>query len=211
MYIPPSFREERLDVLHGVIRQHSFGTLVSQHDGAMIASHLPFLLRPEEGRPGVLLGHMARANPQWRDFHSGAEVLALFQGAHGYISPSWYRTKEAVPTWNYEVVHAYGVPTLIDDPTSVRAMLDATVVVYEAILPEPWSTKRISDELVENLQRAIVGFEIRVTRLEGKRKLSQNRPEADQRGVLAGLRGTGAHDLAALMEEVLGLPENPQP
>lgn len=205
MYIPPSFREERLDVLHDVIRKHSFGTLVSQHDGTLIASHLPFLLRPDAETPGVLLGHMARANPQWRDFHSGTEVLALFQGPHGYISPSWYEMRETVPTWNYEVVHAYGVATVIEDPTAVRAMLDATVAVYEAALPEPWSTNRVSGDLVDKLQRAIVGFEIRITRLEGKRKLSQNRSEADQHGVLEALRRTGAHDLANLMEEVLGL------
>jgi len=204
MYTPVAFREERPEVLQSIIRRHSFGTVVSQRDGGLVASHLPFLLRPEEGTAGALLGHMARANPQWQDFQAGAEVLVLFQGPHGYISPSWYETREAVPTWNYEVVHAYGIPAVIEDPASVRALLDATIAEYESSLPEPWSTARISDELVERLQRAIVGFEIRITRLEGKRKLSQNRPEADQRGVLAGLRSTGATELAQLMEEVLG-------
>jgi len=205
MYTPPSFREDRSEVLHSIIRQHSFGTVVSQRDGAMTASHLPFLLRSEEGTSGVLLGHMARANSQWQEFQSGAEVLVIFQGAHGYISPSWYETREAVPTWNYETVHAYGIPQLIEDPATVRALLDATVAAYEAGMPKPWSTERISGELVEKLQRAIVGFEIRITRLEGKRKLSQNRSEVDQRGVLSGLRSTGDSQLAQLMEEVLGL------
>lgn len=175
----------------------------------MTASHLPFLLQSEAGAPGVLLGHMARANPQWHDFQSGAEVLVLFQGPHGYISPSWYESVEAVPTWNYEAVHAYGVPHLIEDPATVRSLLDALVSEYEAGQPVPWSTRQISDELVTKLQRAIVGFEIRITRLEGKRKLSQNRPAADQRGVLTGLRSTGAPnalELAELMEAVLGIP-----
>lgn len=209
MYVPAAFRMEDPASLRRVIRKHSFGTLVSQRDGAMTASHLPFLLRADDGSPGTLLGHMARANPQWHDFRPGGEVLVLFQGPHGYISPSWYETAEAVPTWNYEAVHAYGVPQLVEDPASVRALLDATVSVYESGRPEPWSTSRVSSEWLEKLQRAIVAFEIPITRLEGKRKLSQNRPEADQRGVLAGLRSTGQPgdlELAQLMERVLGLP-----
>lgn len=203
MYIPPSFREERLDVLHGLIRENSFGTLVSLGEDGLSASHLPFLLREEPGANGVLLGHMARANSQWESFAAGAEVLVIFQGPHAYISPSWYATELSVPTWNYAVAHAYGVPRMIEDPASVRALLEATVGTYESGLAEPWTVDRLPDEFVEKLARAIVAFEIPISRLEGKFKLGQNRGEADRLGAAAGLRSQGdpaGLATAALME-----------
>ncbi|MGV3724105.1 MAG: FMN-binding negative transcriptional regulator [Actinomycetota bacterium] len=191
MYIPSSFREERLDVLHRLIRKNSFGTLVSHDGSGMTASHLPFLLREEPDANGVLLGHMARANTQWEAFASGAEALVMFQGPHAYVSPSWYATELSVPTWNYAVVHAYGTPRLIEDPASVRALLEATVAAYETSLPEPWTVDRLPDDFVEKLARAIVAFEIPISRIEGKFKLSQNRSEADRLGAASGLRKLG--------------------
>lgn len=209
MYVPPAFRFDDAEALHAAIRRHSFGTLVTHGEGGMIASHLPFLLQSDAEASDRLRGHMARANPQWKEFPGSKEVLVLFQGPHAYISPSWYETREAVPTWNYEAVHVYGTPHLIDDPAAVRALLDETAAVYEAVRPEPWSANQMPAGWIDKLQRGIVGFEIRITRIEGKRKLSQNRPEADQIGVLAGLRDSGDPDdlaLARLMEQVLGFP-----
>ncbi len=110
MYIPPSFRVEDPGKLAAFMRQYSFASIIT-HDGqAPIASHLPMLYSAEGGPNGILLSHMARANPQWRNFTSGGEALVIFQGPHGYISPSWYKAEVAVPTWNYTAVHAYGVP-----------------------------------------------------------------------------------------------------
>ena len=206
MYIPAAFRETRPDVLHALIRQHSFGPLVSQLEGELIATHLPFLLEAERGPNGTLLGHMARANPHWRAFSQSAESLAIFQGPHAYISPSWYVSEAAVPTWNYTAVHAYGRARLIDEACRVRELLEATVGTFEAAFAEPWSTARLSDEYITNLARGIVAFEIPIARLEGKRKLSQNRPVADAAGAIAGLRAQAdplGMSVADLMSDVL--------
>ena len=115
MYIPPAFRIEDASKLAAFIQQYSFATLVTHDGAAPFASHLPMLFHPQAGGHGTLLSHMARANPQWRHFASGAEVLAIFHGPHNYISPSWYQTGPAVPTWNYATVHAYGVPAVINE------------------------------------------------------------------------------------------------
>jgi transcriptional regulator len=146
---------------------------------------------------------MARANTQWRAFAAGTEALVVFQGPHAYISPSWYATELSVPTWNYVVVHAYGEPRLIEEPASVRALLEATTATYESGFPEPWAVDRLPVDFVEKLAGAIVAFEIPITRIEGKFKLGQNRSEADRQGALAGLRRLEDHaalTAAALME-----------
>jgi transcriptional regulator len=191
VYIPEANRETRPEVLHRVIRENSFATLVTCGGGDLVATHLPFLLEAERGTHGTLVAHMARANGQWRAFRKGEEALAIFQGAHAYISPSWYAAELSVPTWNYVAVHAYGVPRLIEESAEVRRLLAALVPVYEAGLPDPWSLERLPEEFVERLSRAIVGFEIPITRLEGKLKLSQNRSQADREGVVAALREYG--------------------
>lgn len=207
MYIPEANRETRPEVLHRIIRENSFATLVTHGSGELAATHLPFLLEPERGPYGTLVGHMARANGQWQAFRPGEEVLAIFQGAHAYISPSWYAAELSVPTWNYVAVHVYGVPRLIETPGELRRLLTALVPVYEAGLPEPWSLERLPDEFVERLSRGIVGFEIPIARLEGKLKLSQNRSPADREGVVAALNAqgdAGSVAIAALMAEVDG-------
>ena len=192
MYIPAAFRETRPEVLHRLIHEHSFATLVSQLDGELFATHLPILLDASRGQHGTLIGHMARANPHWHAFNlDGPETLVIFQGPHAYISPGWYVAEQAVPTWNYEVVHAYGRPTLLDEATRVRTLLEETVGRFEADLPQPWSTARAGDEYITKLAQAIVAFEIPISRLEGKRKLSQNRPVKDARGAAAGLHAQG--------------------
>jgi transcriptional regulator len=191
MYLPPAFHEKEPEPLHRLIREHSFGMLVSQVEGSPMATHLPFLLQTHPGMPDTLLGHMARANPQWRSLAPDTEILVIFQGPHAYISPSWYETELSVPTWNYAAVHAYGRPRLLEDPARMRALLEATVDNYEAGRAEPWTVDRLPEEFVSNLSRAIVGFEIEITRLEGKFKMSQNRSEADRQGTIRGLQEAG--------------------
>jgi transcriptional regulator len=198
MYVPASFRETRLEVLHALIREHSFGTLISMMDGELYATHLPFLLDAERGPNGTLIGHMARANPHWQRFLGASpglspgagDTLAIFQGPHAYISPSWYVSEQAVPTWNYAVVHAYGTPTIVDDPARVRAILDATVHEFEQGQSRPWSTARLGEDYVNSMARGVAAFEIPIARLEGKRKLGQNRPSADVASAAAALQST---------------------
>jgi transcriptional regulator len=191
MYIPAVFRENRLEILHAHIREHSFGTLVSQVSGELFATHLPFLLDEARGPNGTLLGHMARANPHWQGFQSGVESLVIFQGPHAYISPGWYVSEQSVPTWNYTVVHAYGSATLVENPRRVRELLERTVRTFEGEGQEAWSTARVDESYIANMARGIVAFELPIARLEGKRKLGQNRPAADVEGAAAALRAHG--------------------
>jgi transcriptional regulator len=204
MYLPNVFREDNPAQLHALIQRYSFGILVTQHDGAPFASHLPFLLDAGRGPYGTLLAHMARANPQWRSFAEQREALVIFQGPHAYISPSWYDVEPSVPTWNYAVVHAYGTPRVIEDIAALRDMLRALVDVHEAAFEQPWEM-RLPEDYLHKQMRAIVGFEIPITRLEGKLKLSQNRAEGDRRRVAATLRQSGDPsdaDVADLMDAI---------
>jgi len=186
MYIPPINRESNLAVLQQIMQDNSFATLVTSDGGAPWATHLPVVLHPHRGERGVLAAHLARANPQWRHFQAGREVLVIFQAAYAYISPSFYAPGFSVPTWNYSAVHAYGVPQVVDDPDAVMALLDDLVGVYEQGRPAPFAVDW-SDQRVARLIGGIVAFTIAITRLEGKRKLSQNRSLADRRGVVEAL------------------------
>ena len=202
MYIPSAFRVEDASKLAAFIRQHSFATLVT-HDGtAPFASHLPMLFRPDVGSHGTLVSHMARANPQWQHFASGGEVLIIFNGPHSYISPSWYQTELAVPTWNYAAVHAYGVPTAITEHERVVSLLRETVSTYEASFEQPWRGD-IPDEFRDKLMRGIVAFEIPITRIEGKFKLGQNRSAEDIQGVFDALSKSADADSQAIARMML--------
>ena len=165
MYIPPSF--ERTDPataeLFAFMDAHSFALLVSTREGAPFATHIPLLLDRATGRHGRLIGHMARANPQWRDI-DGQSVLAVFSGPHTYISPSWYESPGVVPTWNYVAVHATGTARLVDDPEGVTNIVAATVAIYERNRPNPWQFDP-SAEYVRKLVNGIVGFHVEVERL----------------------------------------------
>ena len=205
MYVPAAFREERLDALYDLIQQHSFGTLVSQTPDGLFATHLPFLLDTQGGERGLLRAHMARANPHWRSLADGGEALVLFQGPHTYVSPSWYRTEKAVPTWNYVAVHAYGRARIIADPAAVRHVLQMTVDCNESGFEQPWAMDGLPDEYVETMAANVVAFEVAITRLEGKRKLSQNRSSADRQGVIAALRRKGEPDGMAVAELMAAL------
>jgi transcriptional regulator len=200
MYLPAHFREDRPEVLHEIVRRYSFATLVSHDaDGALIASQLPFLFDADRNR---LRSHMARANPHWRGF-GGGEAMVIFQGPHAYVSPSWYESKLQVPTWNYVTVHAYGVPRIVEGD-EVRAIVGETVKQYESPRPNPWPMP-LPEEFIANLLRGIVGFEMQITRLEGKLKLSQNRSKADAEGATAALEHGGdqvGRELAEWMRRV---------
>jgi len=190
MYIPKQFEVTDPETLYPVIQQFSFATVVTNGGKAPFASHLPMLLEAEGGE-ARLIGHMARANPQWRHFENTGEALVIFEGPHGYISPAWYETELAVPTWNYVAVHAYGAPKLVEDDTALLALVERTVDYYESGREAPWKAE-LPAEFRDGLLKAIIGFEIPITRLEGKFKLGQNRPEADIEKSVAALRESPA-------------------
>ena len=161
---------------------HSFATLVTCDGASPFATHLPVQYDPE-GEQGTLLGHMARTNPQWRHFGDD-EVLTIFPGPHAYVSPRWYETELAVPTWNYAAVHVYGIPRIITDHARVCALLQSMTDEYESSADAPW-TGDIPAEFRDSLIESIVAFEIPIGRIEAKFKLSQNRPAEDQQRVLS--------------------------
>jgi len=210
MYVPASFAETDTHRLHAFMRRHSFALLTSHGEGGLLASHLPLLLDPGACPLGALFGHMARANPQWR--HPVGEVMAVFSGPHAYVSPSWYREGETVPTWNYVAVHAYGTFRVVDDRDGLLEILRRSVATYEGPRPDPWPFDESSPH-VGTMLKAIVGFRVEITRLEGKWKLGQNHPEERRRRVIGALSSQPDDDsqaVAALMAEALrprGAPE----
>jgi transcriptional regulator len=213
MYQPQHFREDRLDVQHALIRAHSFGALVSIGTDGLIANHYPFVIDAEAGPLGTLRAHMSRANTQWKSLNSCGEVLAIFQGAEGYITPSWYETKretgKAVPTWNYALVHVYGRPRVIEDRGWLARHVSELTDLHEAERDEPWAVSDAPAEFIVGMLKGIVGVEIEITRIEGKWKLSQNRPLADREGVVEGLTAQGDErslTLAGLVQ-TSGAPE----
>jgi transcriptional regulator len=184
------------------MRHHSFAVLTTHGDGGLIASHLPILLDADAGPYGHLLGHMARANPQWKSVLG--EALVVFSGPHTYVSPAWYEEGGTVPTWNYEAVHAYGTFHVVEDRDGLLDILRRTVPIYESPRPESWTFDESAPH-VEKLLKAIVSFRIEITRLEGKWKLSQNHPEERRRRVIRALSGQSdedSHAVAALMAEL---------
>jgi transcriptional regulator len=203
MYIPPAFTVQDPDRLGRFVIQNSFATLITQQEGGLpFASHVPLLFEPEP-KPGVLLGHMARANPQWRHFENQREVLVIFHGPHAYISPRWYGNSPAVPTWNYAVVHAYGMPKLFADESRLEALVRRMVAFYEGANENSWRADLPAEYMSKQL-KAIIGFEILLTRLEGKFKLGQNRQKADLLGVYNALSQSaqpGDRLLAQLMKD----------
>ena len=201
MYMPKHFAETRVEVLHGLIRDYPFATVVAKAADGLVANHLPFELVG-----GLLHGHVARGNELAR--LDGAEVLLVFQGPDGYISPNWYPTKQEthreVPTWNYAVVHVHGRLKVIDDAAWLRRLLETLTDRHEAGQPQPWKITDAPDDHIEKSLRAIVGLEVAVERIEGKFKLNQNHPARNRAGVIAGLRerdGDGDAELAALMAQ----------
>jgi transcriptional regulator len=197
MYIPKFNQIEDAGVMTEFMRHNSFATLVSVHEGAPFATHMPFVVESEK----LLSSHIAKANPQWTSFGE-QEVLVMFQGDHSFISPTWYEKHPSVPTWNYMTVHAYGKVRVISEAEAVKALLHRLVLQYE----QEWKMENLEDKYLHGMMQGIVAFEIEVTRLQGKFKLSQNRSQADQQGVVAALsQSEHATDraIAAAMERNL--------
>ncbi len=204
MYIPTAFAESDLARLHDFIEQHSFGLLVTQVDGLPFATHLPFLLDRTAGPHGTLVGHVARANPQWHEA-AGQTALAIFSGPHTYISPTWYESEQVVPTWNYTAVHAYGRVDVIEDRIALLEIVQRSVRFYEQAMPRPWSFDP-SSTFVERLLAQIVGFRMEIAKIEGKWKLNQNHPVERRKKVVRALQeqdDENAQAIAAMMQAML--------
>ena len=199
LYVPPHFRVDDRDALYAFMERYAFGTLVSSGPAGMHVSHIPFL--PERGDDGAirLLGHVARGNEQWQAIEAAEHLVAIFQGPHAYVSPSWYANHPSVPTWNYSVVHAHGNARLMDE-AELHDLLMRLSSTYEAGNPKPWRMSELPPAYVDSMLKMIVGFEIEVERLEGKFKLSQNRP-AEVPRVIAALEGANEPGLASLMRD----------
>ena len=203
VYLPPAFTEARPEVLIGHIERHDFGLLISHGSAGLVASHIPFLVE-REGDQLHLLGHLARPNPQVAGLADGGEVLTIFSGPHAYISPGWYASGPAVPTWNYADVHAYGNLRLVDDVDWLRTVLRRLSDRHEARSAEPWKMQDLPEPYTSGMMKGIIGLDIAVARLEGKYKLSQNRPAADRPRITAALELRGDADavgVARLMRE----------
>lgn len=192
MYQPPHFREDRIEVQHDLIRNHSLGLLITAGPGGLIANPVPFLIDSDTSKHGTLRAHLARGNPHWQELGAVDQCLIVFQGPQEYVTPSWYATKQetgkVVPTWNYATVHAWGRPQIIEDAAWLRRQLDDLTLLKEGRRPKPWAVGDAPEPFVAAQMKGIVGVEIPIDRIEGKWKVSQNRPEKDRAGVVTGLR-----------------------
>jgi transcriptional regulator len=200
MYIPAVHREERLEALHALMCSHPLATLVTYGSSGLLANLIPFIVNANE-KLGVLRGHLARANGQVADLREGGEALIIFQGPEAYITPSWYASKrehgKVVPTWNYAVVQARGKPKVIEDPAWLVAQIGQLTTQQEKPRPHPWKVSDAPEPYIAAQLKAIIGIEIEIDRLEGKWKVSQNRPEADRLGVAEGLSQERGDDAMA--------------
>jgi transcriptional regulator len=208
MYLPKHHEESDLAVLHALIKAHPLGAWVIQSQGELVVNHIPLLLDATRGKYGTLVGHVARANPVWKSFSATSNSIVIFQGVESYISPSWYPSKHAhgkvVPTWNYAVVHAHGIPRAIEDRDWLLAHLTQMTNEHESKRALPWKVSDAPPDFIDRLMGAIVGFEIPIEKLVGKWKVDQDSPDADKLGVVAGLLGRGdpqSKEMAALVEK----------
>jgi transcriptional regulator len=205
VYQPEHFRETRIKVLQAFVAQHPLASLVAATGAGLSATHLPLRSELRSAGSGMLRGHIARANSLWRELAPGADVLAIFSGADSYISPNWYPSKQehgkVVPTWNYATVHVHGTITFTHDTVWLRDFVTELTRIHEQGQPHPWQVSDAPADYIEGMLRAIVGFEITVTRIEAKFKGSQNRSVADRMAVDAALRGAGrsAADVAQIV------------
>jgi transcriptional regulator len=202
MYLPKIHEETRLEVLHALIRAHPLGIWVETGQQELVVNHVPFVLDPAAGEFGTLRGHVARANPIWRATPGSSPGVVTFRGPQAYITPSWYPSKHehgrAVPTWNYAIVTAHGRPEFIEDRAWLFTHLGELTATHEASQALPWTIDDAPADFTDKLVRAIVGVEIPITRIEGKWKTNQNRPEPDKLGVVAGLLSKGDDESAAM-------------
>jgi transcriptional regulator len=209
VYTPKAFEVKDLAILQSAMKQSELATLVTTTTRGLVATHLPLTLDENKGEYGILTGHVSRANEQWRETDPEAEALIIFLGLDTYVSPSWYPAKQetgrVVPTWNYAAIHAYGRLTFFDDPERLRILVTELTRKHEASFPAPWQPTDAPAVYIDSQLKAIVGFEFRILRLEGKQKFNQNRSAQDRMGVIEGLRALGDErktQVAELMEEI---------
>jgi transcriptional regulator len=202
MYIPQANKEDRLPVLHKLMEQQPFASLVTMGASGLFASHIPMVVHRDGSNFGILRGHLSRANTQWRDYTPSVEALAIFSGPQHYITPNWYPEREAsgkvVPTWNYAVVHAYGHLKVIEDGQWLMTHLESLTSIHEAESPVPWKVSDAPADYIASQVKGIVGLEIIIERLEGKWKVSQNRSEQDRSGVARGLQELNTSESLAM-------------
>lgn len=195
MYTPPAFREDDPAALRAIMREARLATLVTATADGLVATPLPLFLDETEGALGTLYGHLARANPQWT-LEPACEALAVFAGPDAYVTPSWYPSKrehgKVVPTWNYVAVHACGPVEFFEDRERLRDAVTRLTELYERPRADPWAVADAPEDFIDAQLRGIVGLRMPITRIEGKRKMSQNRPQADREGVAAGLGASGS-------------------
>ncbi len=211
MYTPPHFTMKDETNSQKLMHTHNFATLVSGSSSNTVASHLPLMWTNKGGKHGTLHGHMARANPQWKHFEDKREVLAIFLGNHTYISPNWYASKPAVPTWNYSAVHAYGVPILVENLDKIKDLLRQMVEHHDPDPGQAWPNTTSHSTLVDEMLSHIVAFDIPISTLQSKAKLSQNRPDLDRDQVMDVLRSsqaTGAQEVAHDMSVLYTTPSS---
>lgn len=213
MYVPSQFAEQRPEELQRIIQEHSLGMLVTHTAAGLEANHLPFLFDAGQGSGGTLVAHVARNNTIWQEAKDGDEVLVVFRGVQGYISPNWYPSKHEthrrVPTWNYEVMHAHGTIHIHDDPKYVRGVVARLTRQHEAGEPAPWKMGDAPADYIDEQLSHIVGIEIRITRLEGKRKLNQHHELRDRQGTIDALTDRGHAGLAQAMQQTIDLVSRP--
>lgn len=202
MYIPKHFEETDLPTLHALVQSHPLGAWVTLADGALVVNHIPFYIDPARGEYGTLVCHVARANTVWKNFLREVLSVVIFQGPQTYITPSWYPSKQeagkAVPTWNYAVVHAHGLPHVMDDRDWLLAHVSRLSDMHEENRPHPWGVEDAPPDFIDGMLKAIVGIEIPITKIDGKWKASQNRPAQDKLGVVAGLSAQADDDSQAM-------------
>ena len=190
MYVPPAFLETDLPAIHATMRAAGLANLVTATAGGLVCTPLPLLLDEGEGEMGTLYGHVARANPQWREAPV-AEALAVFMGPDAYVTPSWYESKgrdgKVVPTWNYVAVHAYGPVEFFEDADRLLDLVTRLTDRHEAGRPQPWSVGDAPPDFICAQLRGIVGVRLPIARIDAKRKMSQNRQPEDRAGVVRGL------------------------
>jgi transcriptional regulator len=208
IYLPESHEETNLATLHALVRAHPLGAWATLCNNELTVNHLPFVVRDGGGPYGTLVGHVARANPVWSAFAAHVPSIIVFQGAEAYVTPSWYPSKhahgKAVPTWNYAVVHAHGVPRAIEDKDWLLTLVNELTDTHEARQALPWKVSDAPHDYLEQMLDRIVGIEMPIAKLVGKWKVSQNRPLADKLGVVAGLTAessASAQAMAALVRE----------
>jgi transcriptional regulator len=209
MYTPKDFRVDDLAILHADMRQNTLATLISITPTGLVATHLPILLDEHRGPNGTILGHVSRANLQWQQSDPNAEALIIFTGPDTYVTSSWYPAKQetgrVVPTWNYAAIHVYGKLTFFEDPERLRDIVTRLTNQHEAAFAQPWQVTDAPPNYIDSQLKAIVGFELPIARIEGKRKFNQNRSAEDRAGVINGLRALNdprKTEVADLMQEI---------